>query len=126
MEKKWPACRRSPICSTSTAVAAQTLALIAQRREREIGDLTVVVLDRPRHEQGVEAIRKAGARVRLIAHGDVSASLLAVTGARPSTSCGGSGAPEGRHLGGRDQVRGQLLGRLWPRDERPQRRARRG
>ena len=79
----------------------------------------VVVLDRPRHEQGVKAIRDAGARVRLIAHGDVSASLLAVT-ERSSVDLlwGIGGTPEGvisaaaiKCLGG------QLLGRVWPRDE---------
>jgi fructose-1,6-bisphosphatase II len=79
----------------------------------------VVVLDRPRHEQGIAAIRAAGARVRLIAHGDVSAALLAVTERSPVDLLWGiGGTPEGvisaaavKCLGG------QLLGRLWPRDE---------
>jgi fructose-1,6-bisphosphatase II len=79
----------------------------------------VVVLDRPRHEEGIAAIRAAGARVRLIAHGDVSAALLAVTERSPVALLWGiGGTPEGvisaaavKCLGG------QLLGRLWPRDE---------
>jgi fructose-1,6-bisphosphatase II len=80
----------------------------------------VVVLDRPRHEQGIAAIRRAGARVQLITHGDVSAALLAVT-ERSSVDMlwGIGGTPEGvisaaavKCLGG------ELLGRLWPRDER--------
>ncbi len=79
----------------------------------------VVVLDRPRHEEGIAAIRAAGARVRLIAHGDVSAALLAVTERSPVDLLWGiGGTPEGvisaaavKCLGG------QLLGRLWPRDE---------
>jgi fructose-1,6-bisphosphatase II len=79
----------------------------------------VVVLDRPRHEEGIAAIREAGARVRLIAHGDVSAALLAVTERSPVDLLWGiGGTPEGvisaaavKCLGG------QLLGRLWPRDE---------
>jgi fructose-1,6-bisphosphatase II len=79
----------------------------------------VVVLDRPRHEQGIAAIRAAGARVQLISHGDVSAALLAVT-ERSSVDLlwGIGGTPEGvisaaavKCLGG------QLLGRLWPRDD---------
>jgi fructose-1,6-bisphosphatase II len=98
---------------------SETVALIAERKGREIGDVMVVVLDRPRHEQGIEAIRAAGARVRLIAHGDVSASLLAVTERSPVDLLWGiGGTPEGvisaaaiKCLGG------QLLGRLWPRDE---------
>jgi fructose-1,6-bisphosphatase II len=88
-------------------------------------DVMVVVLDRPRHEETVKAIREAGARVRLIAHGDVSASLLAVT-ERSSVDLlwGIGGTPEGvisaaaiKCLGG------QLLGRVWPRDEQERRAA---
>ncbi len=97
----------------------ETLALVAERRGTTIGDIIVVVLDRPRHEEGIRAIRDAGARVRLIAHGDVSASLLAVTERSPVDLLWGiGGTPEGvisaaavKCLGGR------LLGRLWPRDD---------
>ncbi len=97
----------------------ETVALIAERRKCPIGDVMVVVLDRPRHEEGIAAIRAAGARVRLIAHGDVSAALLAVTERSPVDLLWGiGGTPEGvisaaavKCLGG------QLLGRLWPRDE---------
>jgi fructose-1,6-bisphosphatase II len=77
------------------------------------------VLDRPRHAEGIAAIRGAGARVRLIPHGDVSAALLAVTERSPVDMLWGiGGTPEGvisaaavKCLGG------QLLGRLWPRDD---------
>ena len=97
----------------------ETVGLIAERKGCEIGDVLVVVLDRPRHEQGIAAIREAGARVQLIAHGDVSAALLAVTERTPVDLLWGiGGTPEGvisaaavKCLGG------QLLGRLWPRDE---------
>jgi fructose-1,6-bisphosphatase II len=98
---------------------AETLRLIAERKGTAIGDVMVVVLDRPRHEERVALIREAGARVRLIAHGDVSASLLAVTERSPVDLLWGiGGTPEGvisaaaiKCLGGR------LLGRLWPRDD---------
>ncbi len=97
----------------------ETLRLVAERKGTSIGDVMVVVLDRPRHEEGIAAIRGAGARVRLIPHGDVSASLLAVTERSPVDLLWGiGGTPEGvisaaaiKCLGGR------LLGRLWPRDE---------
>jgi fructose-1,6-bisphosphatase II len=97
----------------------ETLQLIAERKGTVIGDVMVVVLDRPRHEERVAIIREAGARVRLIAHGDVSASLLAVTERSPVDLLWGiGGTPEGvisaaaiKCLGGR------LLGRLWPRDD---------
>jgi fructose-1,6-bisphosphatase II len=97
----------------------ETVELVAERKGRSVGDVMVVVLDRPRHTEGIAAIRAAGARVRLIAHGDVSASLLAVTERSPVDLLWGiGGTPEGvisaaavKCLGG------QLLGRLWPRDD---------
>jgi fructose-1,6-bisphosphatase II len=97
----------------------ETMRLIAERKHSTISDVMVVVLDRPRHEQQIAEIREAGARVRLIAHGDVSAALLAVTARSPVDLLWGiGGTPEGvisaaavKCLGG------QLLGRLWPRDE---------
>ena len=97
----------------------ETAGLIAARRDCPIADVMVVVLDRPRHEDGIAAIRRAGARVRLISHGDVSAALLAVTERSPVDLLWGiGGTPEGvisaaavKCLGG------QLLGRLWPRDD---------
>ena len=49
----------------------KTVELIAERRGVEVNDVMVVVLDRPRHEEGIKAIRDAGARVRLITDGDV-------------------------------------------------------
>jgi fructose-1,6-bisphosphatase II len=98
---------------------AETVNLIAERKGHAVGDVMVVVLDRPRHEQGIAEIREAGARVRLIPHGDVSAALLAVTERSPVDMLWGiGGTPEGvisaaavKCLGGR------LLGRLWPRDD---------
>ena len=103
----------------------ETVKLIAERKGCAIGDVMVVVLDRPRHEAGIREIREAGARVRLIAHGDVSASLLAVTERSTVDLLWGiGGTPEGvisaaavKCLGG------QLLGRLWPRDETERRAA---
>jgi len=97
----------------------ETVELVAKRRGCPVGDVIVVVLDRPRHHEGIAAIRAAGARVRLIPHGDVSAALLAVTGRSPVDLLWGiGGTPEGvisaaavKCLGG------QLLGRLWPRDD---------
>ena len=97
----------------------ETVELVAERKGCAVGDVMVVVLDRPRHEAGIREIREAGARVRLIAHGDVSASLLAVTERSTVDLLWGiGGTPEGvisaaavKCLGG------QLLGRLWPRSE---------
>jgi fructose-1,6-bisphosphatase II len=97
----------------------ETLRRVAERRKIDIGDVMVVVLDRPRHEEGIARIREAGARVRLISDGDVSAALLAVSERSPVDLLWGvGGTPEGvisaaaiKCLGG------QLVGRLWPRDD---------
>ncbi|HEX3692968.1 MAG TPA: class II fructose-bisphosphatase [Solirubrobacteraceae bacterium] len=98
---------------------AETVKLIAARKGHAIGDVMVVVLDRPRHEEGVRAIREAGARVRLIPHGDVSAALLAVTERSPVDLLWGiGGTPEGVISAAAIKcLCGQILGRLWPRDE---------
>src|ERR1700742_4367105 len=103
----------------------ETVKLIAERKGVPIGDVMVVVLDRPRHEQGIAAIREAGARVRLIAHGDVSAALLAVTErSRVDLLWGIGGTPEGVISAAAVKcVGGQLLGRLWPRDDEERRAA---
>src|SRR4051794_3621294 len=69
---------------------------IARRREVDVRDIMVVVLDRPRHEEGIRTMRDAGARVRLIPDGDVSAALLAVSDRSPVTLLWGiGGTPEG-------------------------------
>lgn len=92
---------------------------VAERKGIGVGDVTVIMLDRPRHEEGVQQIRDVGARVRFISDGDVSAALFAVTGEGGVDLLWGiGGTPEGvlsaaaiKCLGG------QLLGRLWPRDD---------
>jgi fructose-1,6-bisphosphatase II len=97
----------------------ETCALVAERRGVNIGDVMVVVLDRPRHQEGIEAIRAAGARVRLISDGDVSAALLAVS-TRSSVDLlwGVGGTPEGViSAAAIKAIGGGLVGRLWPRDE---------
>ncbi|MEA2200910.1 MAG: fructose,6-bisphosphatase [Solirubrobacteraceae bacterium] len=97
----------------------ETVRLVAERRGTPVGDVMVVVLDRPRHERGIAEIRAAGARVRLIPHGDVSAALLAVTERSPVDLLWGiGGTPEGVISAAAVKcVGGQLLGRLWPRDD---------
>ena len=96
-----------------------TLGLMAERRSCDIRDIMVVTLDRPRHEQGIAAIREAGARVRLITDGDVSASLLAVSDRSPVTLLWGiGGTPEGViSAAAIKSIGGGMVGRLWPRDD---------
>ena len=72
------------------------LKAIAQALDREVHDLVVIVLDRPRHERLIADIRKAGARIRLIGDGDLSAGIsAAVVGTGVHAVMGTGGAPEG-------------------------------
>ncbi len=97
----------------------ETVRLVAERKGTDVNDVMVVCLDRPRHEEGIRAIREAGARVRLIPHGDVSAALLAVSDDRPVDLLWGiGGTPEGViSAAALKCTGGELLGRLWPRDD---------
>ena len=103
----------------------ETLKLVAKRRGSEVSDLMVVMLDRERHKEGVAQIRKCGARIRFITDGDVSAALLAVTeNTGVDLLWGIGGTPEGVLSAAAIKcMGGQLLGRLWPRDEDERRRA---
>jgi len=78
------------------APVADNLKSLARALDRDVEDLVVVVLDRPRHEQLIADIRKAGARIRLIGDGDLSAGIsVAVSGTGVHAVMGTGGAPEG-------------------------------
>jgi fructose-1,6-bisphosphatase II len=78
------------------APPADNLKAIARRLSRDVSDLVVVVLDRPRHQKLIDEIRKAGARIRLISDGDLSAGIAAaVIGTGVHAVMGTGGAPEG-------------------------------
>ena len=93
--------------------------LVAERRNVDVRDITVVVLDRERHAEGITAIRESGARVRLISDGDVSAALLAVSPRSPVDLLWGvGGTPEGViSAAALKAFGGGLVGRLWPRND---------
>ena len=95
------------------APVSENLRNIATSFRREVTDLTIVVLERPRHQQLIADIRKAGARILLIGDGDLSAGVAAaVRGTGIHAVFGTGGAPEGvitaaamRCLGGEIQAR---------------------
>ncbi len=97
----------------------ETLSLIAERKGTDIRDVMVVVLDRPRHEDTVRQVREAGARIRMIPDGDVAAALLAVTDRSPVDLLWGIGGPPEGVLAaaGIRCIGGQIVARLWPRDD---------
>ena len=78
------------------APVAETLAIVAAAKGLDVDEVTVVILDRPRNQARIRAVREAGARIRLISDGDVAPSLMA---ALPGTGIdivmGIGGTPEG-------------------------------
>jgi fructose-1,6-bisphosphatase II len=97
----------------------ETLGLVAERRAKDIRDVMVVMLDRPRNEDAMAQVRDVGARLRLISHGDVSASLLALSDNSPvDVMFGIGGTPEGVISAAATKcLAGGFVGRLWPRDD---------
>ena len=78
------------------APVKDNLKAIAKRLNRDVSDLTVIVLDRPRHTKLITDIRQTGARIRLITDGDLSAGIsAAVAGSGVHALMGIGGAPEG-------------------------------
>ena len=107
------------------APISDNLQKIAKAKKSGVEDLTVIILDRDRHEQMVKEIREAGARIRFISDGDVAGAISA---ARESSGVdvlyGIGGTPEGviaacalKCLGG------AIQGRLWPRNDDERQRA---
>jgi len=101
------------------APVKQNLKAIARRLQRGVDDLVVVVLDRPRHAKLISEIREAGARIRLISDGDLSAGIAAaVAGTGVHAVMGSGGAPEGVLTAAALRcLNGEILGRLLVKDE---------
>jgi len=106
-----PSCKD---CVDLDAPVADNLKNIAKRLERDVDDLVVIVLDRPRHEKLISDIRAAGARIRLIGDGDLSAGIAAaVIGTGVHAVMGSGGAPEGVITAAAIRcLNGYMLGRL--------------
>ncbi len=106
-----------PLCRGAVDLDAppeKNLKAIAKRLDRKVKDLVVTVLDRPRHEKLIADIRKAGARIRLIGDGDLSAGIAAaVSDMGVHAVMGIGGAPEGVLTAAALRcLNGQILGRL--------------
>jgi len=96
------------------------LRAIAEATGRQLRDLTVIMLDRDRHEEAKRQVREAGARLQLITDGDVAAGILAAWDERPEVDVlyGVGGTPEGVVTAcAVKALQGRILGRLWPRSE---------
>jgi fructose-1,6-bisphosphatase II len=101
------------------APVKQNLKAIARRLQRGVDDLVVVVLDRPRRQKLIADIREAGARIRLISDGDLSAGIAAaVAGTGVHAVMGSGGAPEGVLTAAALRcLNGEILGRLVVKDD---------
>ncbi len=101
------------------APVKENLKAIARAKHRDVDDLTVIILDRPRHAELIRQIREAGARIRLIGDGDVAAAISAsIEGTGIDALFGIGGSPEAvitaaalKCLGGEIQCK------LWPRND---------
>src|SRR5450759_3142005 len=120
-----PSCKNAVELDAPVAV---NLKNIARRMHRGVEDLVVVVLDRPRHEKLISDIRKAGARIRLIGDGDLSAGIAAaVIGTGVHAVMGSGGAPEGVITAAAIRcLNGYMLGRLVVKPDQEERLARMG
>ena len=102
-----------------TATPSQNLRWIAKAKRENVRDLTVVILDRPRHAELIEEVRASGARIRLISDGDVYGAIAA--GSMQSgvdVLMGVGGTPEGViSAAALKCMGGEIQGRLWPQDD---------
>src|SRR6478752_68205 len=107
------------------APIAENIRVIAKAKGERAADITVCVLDRPRHETLIKEIREAGARITFISDGDVAGAIMAARdGTGVDLLVGIGGTPEGiitacaiKCLGG------TIQGKLWPKDEDERRKA---
>jgi fructose-1,6-bisphosphatase II len=102
-----------------TAPVSENLRRVAKAKGIDVADVAVCILDRPRHEDLVHAVRKAGARIQFISDGDVAGAISA---ARPGTGVdllmGIGGTPEGIITAcALKCIGGAMQARLWPRDD---------
>jgi fructose-1,6-bisphosphatase II len=102
-----------------TATTAENIRRVAKAKGGHPEDVTVCILDRPRHQQLVDEVRAAGARIRFINDGDVAGAISA---ARPATGVdllmGIGGTPEGIIAAAALRCMGGVIqARLWPRDD---------
>jgi fructose-1,6-bisphosphatase II len=106
------------------APVGDTLGAVARSKGMRVEELTVVILDRPRNAEKIQAVRAAGARVRLISDGDVAPSVMtALSGTGIDVVMGIGGTPEGIITAcAMHGLGGELQGRLAPQSDEERRR----
>jgi len=106
-------------CVNLDAPVAENLGRVAEALKKDVGDVTAIVLDRERHQRIIEETRKAGARVKLISDGDVSAAIAAaIENTGVDILFGIGGAPEGVIAAAAIKILGgEMQARLAPEDD---------
>jgi fructose-1,6-bisphosphatase II len=101
------------------APVSENLSCLAKAKACDVSDLTVMLLDRPRHEQLVKEIEEAGARIKFITDGDVAGAIAAAReGSGVDLYVGIGGTPEGVIAASALKCLGGVMqGKLWPRNE---------
>ena len=124
MEKLVTGPEAADVVDISAPIAAN-LAWVSKAKGTEVSELTVCVLDRPRHDTLVREIREAGARIKFISDGDVAGAIMAARhGTGVDLLLGIGGTPEGIIAACAIKCMGGVIqGRLWPRDDAERRRA---
>ncbi|ASU56790.1 class II fructose-bisphosphatase [Nocardiopsis dassonvillei] len=107
------------------APVADNVRAVARAKGKSPQDVTVVILDRPRHKQIVQDVRDAGARIKFISDGDVAGAIMAArAGTGVDLLLGIGGTPEGIITAcAMKCLDGVIQGRLWPKDEEERRKA---
>ena len=104
------------------APVEDNLEAIRKAKGGDISEVTVCILDRPRHEELIQRVRAAGARIKLITDGDVAGSLLAATSPTVDALMGIGGSPEAViSAAAMKCTGGEIQCLLWPRDDKERR-----
>lgn len=113
-------------CIDITAPVRVNLERVANALNRDVSDLTVVILDRERHKKIIQEVREAGARIKLISDGDVAPAVAAAFGdTGVDMLLGIGGAPEGVLAAAALKcMGGDMQARLYPENEQEEARAR--
>lgn len=107
------------------APVEENLNKVAKAKRRDVDDLTVVILDRPRHEQLISEVRAAGARIKLIPDGDIAGGLMtAIEDTGMDILMGIGGSPEAVITAcALKCIGGEIQCKLWPRNEEERQKA---
>lgn len=102
-----------------TASVERNIRNVAKALKKDVDDVTVVILDRPRHKQMIQEIRETGARIKMILHGDVAAGVMTTMDNAPADILMGiGGAPEAVVTAcALKCIGGEIQCRLWPRND---------